>query len=231
MICSEFDHLLDLYIDGELDEVQRGEIEAHAAQCGICADKLNAARELREILSHMDDDIAVPLPAQAAWRKAVREEANRKLLKKLYTVIGSVAAVCVLTLGVTSMLQREAAEMPGVRVVEADGVSDQSAFVGETVARSAETPQSVGYVERTVESADVDQALAYLKDIAAEYGAVIDREAESVQGVNVFLQVPGENALDFIAAVDSIGSEPDVREYILDQSAATVGICVLIIGA
>lgn len=231
MTCSEFDHLLDLYIDGELDEAQSSAFKAHAAQCGECSDKLKAAEELRDILSHMDDDISVPLQAQAAWRKAVREEAKRKRMKTIYTAFGAVAAVCVLTFGVTSMMQQKPADLPGVQYVEADGVSEAAAFDGETAVRSIGLPQLAAHVERVLVADDVNQALGYLKDVAAEYGAEIEREAESAQGVNVFLQVPAESAEDFISAVDGIAVEPDESEYVLDMSAATVGVCVMIVGA
>lgn len=72
MNCSEFEKCLDLFIDGDLDEAKRLEFEAHAVACGECQERLKTAEQLREILSHMDDEISVPLPAQAAWRSAVR---------------------------------------------------------------------------------------------------------------------------------------------------------------
>lgn len=230
MTCTEFDHLLDQYIDGELNEVQRAEIKAHAAKCSECADKLKAAEELRDILSHMDDDISVPLPAQAAWRRAVREEAKRKKMKSFYAAVGAVAAVCVLTLGMITMMNERPAAVPGARRVETDGVNDQTAMVDEAAMRNIDPAQSAEYIERTVVAANVGEALGYLKDIAAEYGAEIEREAQTAQGVNVFLQVPGDGAEDFISAVNAIGTEPDNTAYAVDTSAATVGICVMIVG-
>jgi hypothetical protein len=229
MTCSEFDHLLDRYIDGELNEAQREEVRVHAAQCGECSEKLKAAEELRDILSHMDDDISVPLPAQAAWRKAVREEAKRKKMKSLYAAVGAIAAVCVLTFGISTMMQEKPVEIASVQRVETDGVTEQTSMDGVMAARSMEMARSAEYVERTVNVENVDEALGYLKDIAAEYGAEIEREAQSAQGVNVFLQVPGDGAEDFICAVDAIGKETDQSGYSLDASAAAVGICVMII--
>lgn len=229
MTCSEFDHLLDRYIDGELNEAQREEVRVHAAQCGECSEKLKAAEELRDILSHMDDDISVPLPAQAAWRKAVREEAKRRKMKSLYAAVGAIAAVCVLTLGISTMMQEKPVEIASVQRVETDGVTEQTSMDGVMAARSMDMARSAEYVERTVNVENVDEALGYLKDIAAEYGAEIEREAQSAQGVNVFLQVPGDGAEDFISAVDAIGKETDQSGYSLDASAAAVGICVMII--
>ena len=42
-----------------------------------------SAEEMQDILSHIDDNIVVPLPAQAAWRGAVRKEAAHRRMKRL----------------------------------------------------------------------------------------------------------------------------------------------------
>jgi len=231
MTCAEFDHLLDLYIDGELNETQRTAVEGHVTQCEECAVKLKAAKELRDILSHMDDGIAVPLQAQAAWRKAVREEAKRGKIKAIYKAVGAVAAVCVLTFGITSMIQHKPGGLDNIQRVEADGVSEIAAFDGEAVARGVDMTRLTEYVERVLVADDVNQALAYLKDVATEYCAEIEREADSTQGMNVFLQVPSESAQDFISAVNGIAAEPDESEYVFDTSAVMVGVCVMIVGS
>lgn len=231
MTCSEFDRLLDLYLDGELDEAQRSAAEAHAAQCSECADKLKAAVALQGILSHMDDDVSVPLQAQATWRKAVREEAKRRKMKRIYTFAGAVAAVCVLTFGAVSMMQKKPADLSNVQRVETDGVSRTAAFDGETASRSVGSAQpSAQYIERVLTVDDITEALGYLQDVAKEYGAEIEREAESTQGMNVFVQVPAESAEEFISAVNAISTESDDSAYELDQSAMTVGVCVVMIG-
>lgn len=230
MTCSEFDRLLDLYIDGELDESQRREAEAHAAQCGECADKLKAAVELQGILSHMDDDVSVPLQAQAAWRKAVREEAKRRRLKRIYAFAGAAAAVCVLTLGAVSMMQDQPADLSGARRVETDGVSRTAAFDGETASRSVGSAQlSAQYIERVLTVEDVTESLGYLQDIAKEYDARIEREAESAQGMHVFIQVSSESTEEFIRALNAIAAEPDESAYDIDLSVETVGVCVIMI--
>lgn len=230
MTCSEFDRLLDLYIDGELDETQRREAEAHAAQCGECTDKLKAAVELQGILSHMDDDISVPLQTQAAWRKAVRAEAKRRKMKRIYAFAGAAAAVCVLTLGTVSMMQKKPGDLSSAHRVETDGVSETAALDNETASRSIGSGQlSSQYVERVLVVEDVTESLGYLQDVAKEYGASIEREAESTQGMNVFVQVPAESAEEFIRAVNAIAVESDESAYDLDLSAATVGVCVIMI--
>ena len=231
MNCSDFNQMLDLYIDGELDDSQRKAFEAHAAQCKDCGEKLVAAEQLREVLSHMDDDISVPLPAQAAWRSAVRAEAKRNRMKKIYSICGAVAAVCVLTVGLTAMLGQD---VPGTIStvsprVETDGISEDAA-IEQNIALTSSKARSVEYIERSIEAEDPAQAYEYLRDVIAEYGGTIERESEGdVQ--KVFVQIPGENAVDFISAVDSIGVSADEVPVSVDESAETIGICIAIVGA
>ena len=241
MNCSEFSELLDLYIDGELDSKKNAAFLKHAAMCSNCREKLQAAEQIRDILSHMDEDIAVPLPAQAAWRTAVRKEANQRKWKRIYGAVGAVAAMCVLTVGATTMLRSQSDVVPGaadqpaavsemqLAYVETDGVSRDAEL--EEVAqpmmvRSMSVPEP--YAERRIVAEDVAAAQAYLKDIVEEYDGFVEREDEKSGASEVYLRVPGENVLDFISAVDHIGiaSEESVFQY--DTMSDTVGICVII---
>lgn len=236
MNCSEFSSMLDLYIDGELNDAERAALEAHAQQCGECREKLAASEQLRDILSHIDEEIAVPLPAQAAWRNAVRAEAKRRRMKKIYSFCGAAAAVCVLTIGVTAMLR------PGMHVqpvsdvqVETDGVSENLPLSGAEpqmamMLRSVDA-DAAEYIERTVAAENVEVACGYLMDVVAEYGGTVEHETDSEQSRKVYIQVPGENAADFISAADAIGVPVDEVVPDVDEAAASVGICVMIIPA
>lgn len=227
MTCSEFNQLLDRWIDGELDESQRAAMKEHAAQCSECREQLASAQQLRDILSHMDDDISVPLQAQAAWRKAVREEAKKSRMKGVYRAFAAVAAALVLMVGVSAMLKQNGAQLPGnVHRVETDGVVEAS-LPDEPVMKAAARgiPE---YVERTIVSDDAQKTAEYLADVIAEYGAAVERETED-EGVKcVFVQVPGENAEDFISAVESLGEAQASGAASFDASAATVGVCIRI---
>lgn len=228
MDCLGFDEALNLFIDNELDEEALASLEKHAEQCTECRAKLAVAKQLRDILSHVDDDIAVPLPAQAAWRSAVRLEARNRRIKRIYKVCGAVAAVCVLTLGVTGMM-RKAPELRPVAdetpktmaLVQADGVSDHE--IGDKAAM-----RSISYLERKVVTDDPQTAYTYLTDILAEYGGVLEREAEDSDGRKVFVQIPGDSVTDFIAAVDHLGLYADEESAVPDEGAVQVGICVII---
>jgi len=229
--CSEFKQMLDLYIDGELNESQIRSLEEHAAQCGECRKELAAAEQLREILSHVNDDISVPLPAQAAWRSAVRAEAKRSRMKKIYSVCGAIAAVCVLTAGVTSMLGQKAPVSVATSQprVETDGVTYDAGANEEAMMKSVST-RSLDYISRTIAADDTAQAYKYLCDIIAEYDCAVERETEGDER-KVFVQVSGEMAVDFINAVDSIGTISSQEAIAVDESAVSVGVCVTIVGS
>ena len=229
MNCSEFEKLLDLFIDGELDGAQLSDLKAHAAECDDCRAKLLAAEQLHEILSHMDDDISVPLAAQAAWRGAVRAEAKRRRMRRIYSACGAVAAVCVLTLGVTAMLHSTAIHPgPSSAKVEADGISEDATLSDEVAMRSAVFQPAVDYVECRIAVEDVDQSYGYLLDVVAEYGGTVERETSEDQVQKVYVQIPGENAEDFMSAVDGIGTASDDSEAAVDLSAESIGFCVTI---
>lgn len=231
MNCSEFNQLLDAYVDGELDEKQRADLQNHAAGCEECREALSAAEQLRDILSRMDDDISVPLPAQAAWRNAVRAEARRSRMKMIYQACGAVAAVCVLTFGVTTMLTDHSMELsPNVQRIETDGVSVE-ANLTDTATMRMKRDISGGYVEHIVLVEELEQACGYLNDLVAEYDGSVDQEAEMESGRKVYVQIPGENAADFMSAVNGLGTISEDMTFTMDFSAETVSICVVLASA
>lgn len=229
MNCSEFKQMLDLYIDGQLNDSQISDLRAHAAQCCECQGELKAAEQLRGILSHMDDDISVPLPAQAAWRNAIRAEAKRKRMKKIYSFCGAAAAVCVLTVGISAMLGQNnpASLAPAAVRVETDGVA-QNARLEEGIALTSVVTRGMEYINRTIETEDPPKAYDYLCDVITEYGGMIEHEANG-DDKKVFVQIPGDSIVDFISAVDSLGSADAENQAIaVDESSASVGVCVTI---
>ena len=235
MNCSEFKNRLDDYIDGVMDGRTKTDFLAHADACAACRSELKAAEQLRDFLSHMDEDVAVPLPAQAAWRKAVQAEARRRRMKHIYAACGAVAAACVLTLGVSAML-RTNPQTPGtdtvaprsVALVESDGISDGAVLESSTTALGSGEAAPISYIDRTVFAQDVQTAYGYLTDIIAEYDGVVEGETAESSSVRVVVVVPGENAADFISAVDHIGVDVKEDSAVFDASAEFVGVCVTI---
>ena len=114
MNCKEALALLDAFIDGELTAEQESALLDHVNACEACKQEFDAARLLRDVLGDMDEEIAVPLEAQAAWRKAVRQEAKRVAVKKWTRWAYAAAAALVLVVGCTVALN---AEKPGEMAV------------------------------------------------------------------------------------------------------------------
>lgn len=237
MDCLEFRENLDGWIDGELSEDVRAQMDAHAQNCEACRKERMAAEQLKDLLLHMDDSVAVPLPAQAAWRNAVRAESRRRRMKRIYAVAGAAAAVCVLTLGVSTMLTGQMAKSPteadagklrSMAYVEADGVSEDAML--EASAAPVGRNAVISYSEVKVAAEDADTAEGYVRDIVTEYGGQIDREAEDTGGRKLYIMVPGEAAADFANAVSHVGTQGEECALDFDASAELVGVCVVISG-
>ena len=75
MKCEDFMSLIDAYVDQELTGAQLPEMHEHAQGCEACRREMENADLLKNYLSEMDRQVCVPLPAQAAWRNAVKAEA------------------------------------------------------------------------------------------------------------------------------------------------------------
>ena len=74
MKCEDFMSLIDAYVDQELTGAQLREMHEHAQGCEACRREMENADLLKNCLSEMDRQVCVPLPAQAAWRNAVKAE-------------------------------------------------------------------------------------------------------------------------------------------------------------
>ena len=105
MKCEEFLPMLDAYIDEELDAAQRARLLKHAEGCPSCQSELRRAEALKRALADFDGDPVVPLPAQAAWRQAIKKESRRRRLRRVYQAAGAVAAALVVLVGSTFALR------------------------------------------------------------------------------------------------------------------------------
>lgn len=77
MNCETFKSNIDAYIDGALGRDERLMMEKHAEGCASCRELMKEALMLMDMCAELSE-VSVPLPAQAAWRKAVRDEAKKK---------------------------------------------------------------------------------------------------------------------------------------------------------
>lgn len=184
MNCEAFKDHIDAYIDGGLESAARLEMEKHAEKCEPCMKLLEEARALGQLLAEMSE-VDVPLQAQAAWRRAVREEARAK--KKPSAVwmrgIASIAAaLVVLAAGTIGMRMDQ--DIPA----SYDGISLLTGETGrqETLVRNENTDgqagvQLVGYVTGGLQSdGEVGAAQGRMKEdqAAGQLQPVVLRSAE-----------------------------------------------------
>ena len=76
MNCETFKSNIDAYIDGALGRDERLMMEKHAEGCASCRELMKEALMLMDMCAELSE-VSVPLQAQAAWRKAVRDEAKK----------------------------------------------------------------------------------------------------------------------------------------------------------
>jgi anti-sigma factor RsiW len=77
MNCAEFDVLLHALIDGELDAEHAREVEAHAAGCSACAERLASFRAMHEAMSAAALKEAVPAHLRSRIEASLAVPARR----------------------------------------------------------------------------------------------------------------------------------------------------------
>lgn len=250
MNCEELRARLDAYMDGELSDAELRDMEAHAATCADCERELASARLLRELMAEMPEEVAVPLEAQAAWRRAVREEAKRnaaparterKSGRRWLRAVYAAAAALVLVLGASAMLrsapggegapaageqpavvvaQPEIAVMPTRAVIARDGDVEDS-----TQARGEDYAAWRKYLAE-----DVEAACATVEELAEEYSGTcgVERFEESERGdsgiATCRVELPREYLDDFLTAVSHVGEEQDSETMETQGETAVVYI-------
>lgn len=205
MNCEKARVLIDAYIDGELSEVEKRALMDHAQACERCAQELEAAELLRDTLAHMDDDVQVPLQAQAAWRNAVRAEAKKKNAKKWIRMGYAVAAAFVLLLGGAFAFKDMTVKQNTVMEV------DELAVASELIARDgmARTMPGAGNaiadysVWKKIASENPEADRESLKMLAAEYNAAYAEQGEDICRI----ELTQEYLEDFLNAASRIGKE------------------------
>lgn len=124
MNCDTFKQNIDAYLDGELTQEQRNEMDAHADECSACREEMEQAVSLSGLCAELNENFAVPLETQAAWRRAVRAEANKKRrpMGMWARGLGTVAAaLVVLVTGTFGMRMQESTPASGVQAISAGG--------------------------------------------------------------------------------------------------------------
>ncbi len=119
MNCTQLDQYLDAMLDGTLTADELKLVEDHCQGCAACAEKLKANRSMMRMFAEMAPEMDVPLPAQARWREAVRNEARRPT-RQYFRLIGGVAAALVVALGATFALRTPAGDGARMSAVQTE---------------------------------------------------------------------------------------------------------------
>lgn len=197
---------LDAYADGELSDAEVDEMLEHAKNCASCARELETAALLHDAMEHIDDNVAVPLAAQAAWRNAVRREAGAKKLKKRARYLYAAAAAVVVLLGCTAALRgaEHAKVEPMLAAETAQGAS-------AIVVSDGMEPAAKGAVDarRKIVTDDVEAARETVAALCEEYGASLLSEEASDGAVVFRIELPGDYMEDFLNAAAQLGTAAD----------------------
>ena len=228
MKCEEFLSKIDAYIDGELTNEEINDMRIHARGCEACRMEMESAEFLRATLDGFDDNIAVPLEAQAAWRRAVRNEAKAKNTKKWTRAIYAVAAALVVVLGCTLALNNDIfadkrVDMP--EVASLDLVAADEMFIAADGAEVSSVGGAESYTavkKFAVESFETADKL--IADLAAEYGCIEMVKTDSGSDIAYCIEIPADYQADFLSAASVLGNELNSEVYDSDADTAVIRI-------
>ena len=219
MNCEQMRAMLDAYIDGELSAEEMRALRDHAAACEDCKRELEAAELLRDALAHMDDDVSVPLEAQAAWRKAVRAEAGKRSKKRALRVVYGLAAALVVAIGCTAVLRSDALKPQNALTPNAGAQARAVEFTEMMVATDGEADAVQATYSLSAEDyaawkkygvADFDRACQTLEELTAEYsGTATTDRGEADREAMYRIELPAAYMEDFLNASSLLGTELD----------------------
>jgi hypothetical protein len=135
MKCRDVRLLLSLYFDGQVDELQRLQVEAHLRTCAACVARLDSYAQLRHEIGALPR-LAPPAELREGVMSRVADRprlGRRARLSHTSSAALFAAALLLLTLGLAYLLRTfQAAEGPSVRMVSpasgASGVSTREAW-------------------------------------------------------------------------------------------------------
>ena len=232
MNCEQMRAMLDAYIDGELSAEEMRALRDHAAACEDCRNELEAAELVRDALAHLDDDVRVPLEAQAAWRKAVRAEAGKRGRKRMLRVVYGLAAALVVAIGCTAVLRSDALNPQNAVTLDAGTqargmeLSAMIATDGESDAVAANNISGEGYSAwKKYAVADFDRACQTLEELTAEYSGTADTDrGEADREAMYRIELPAAYMEDFLNAASLLGTELDSE--LREESSETAVIYI-----
>lgn len=190
--CEEFQKNVHPLLDGELSQQMTDAMQAHMAACENCREEYEQMLSVRDMLSHMDDDLETPVEFERGWRSAVREEYKLNRSRRWVKVLSGVAAGFVLLAGATVIHRMDGklenmVPQPTQMIESADETYDVGAR-----AMSAEPDLSAYAVNDTQSGADDTEATAakytYTDDDAlgaTSSGGILDVDGDYSAGTSV----------------------------------------------
>lgn len=170
MDCIQVSEMLDMLMDGALDEGQRQALEAHARECAQCAAAIRSTLQMKALFDQMEPEADVPLEAQARWRGAVRAQVKAQKQKRLRRWFASAAAAVVLLVGVGMAFR-----LKGVPKQNATPLYGKSAAV-QFEERAAEPVLASGDAITHMRSNAVPGAVVEADGVADEVVAIEDSD-------------------------------------------------------
>ena len=179
MDCDGFRAKLHPLLDGELSADDEAGMHEHMASCADCREEYEQLSAVRDMLSHMDDDLEPPIEFEQGWRKAVRAERRLGRTRRWTRALSCVAAGFVLLAGATALNRfASAPEAPlaADAAIESPAPADVSAEHGllpdfDTAAAKATDDGAMAVRSAMLpgdsagdESADIPAQYSYSKD-------------------------------------------------------------------
>lgn len=221
MSCEEACMLLDAYADGELSAEQERELMGHVRACEACKQEFEAARLLKEMLCDMDEEVAVPLEAQAAWRSAVKKEAKQRSIRRWSRWASAAAAALVLIAGCSFAFRNDraaiVAEEPALMMAAAGLVEKDGA--GTAGAEMAAADYSVW---KKYEVDNVGTACSTIIQLTEEYSGSFISDPGEGGSAYCSVELPKDYLEDFLVAVSCIGTELESETMNLDDETVSV---------
>ncbi len=237
MKCEELIGMLDAFVDGELGDEARDNILQHARVCENCALELKRAERLKKLLSGLDDGIGVPLAAQAAWRGAVKAEARKKRARGLYRTLGTVAAACVVLVGVAAgmdlfdrtpkddsvaKIASDASEARTFAFVEPDGDENLNATLA--MPRASEVAGMTATARVTAD--DVNAAVATVRSFVDEFNGTVEDSSVSASTAYLTASIPAGEYEAFAESLSYAGAAETSR--VGGEGGDTVSVAITI---
>ena len=214
MNCEEARLLLDAFIDGELSQAEMRALMDHVEACEECAREMDAAVLLKDTLAHIDDDVQVPLQAQAAWRNAIRAEAKKKNTKKWMRMAYAAAALVLLLGGVLAFGDMPAKQDAIMEVGEVAVANELIARDGMVQTAAYTAGAGADYtVWKKISSENPEADRKNLKILATEYNAGYSEQGDGICRI----ELPQEYLDDFLNAASRIGKELSI-EMVCDDT-------------